>query len=331
MPLAQSQPMSRMKLLKAATLQSMHASQPSGRVPRSKDLAAALRKENLSINKPNSETNQDPSRRGAITAESLRKMSFHPQTMPKPRAPEVLPSQIEQDDGNNAMGNNVASMMGIDRPSFSSPTTSRRHRASKSHGNSKGGPWTKRLAALKSNQTNDAMKLQHPGMNRHAFDLNDPRKKAKSYTDVTILSDEECHGAVPKSWSLSASGTASSGDGSLMTVLGHIHQHGPIHRGYESPTMSTKATASKQAFAWISFTRMTARNIGLRKGMELRLYDAVLLPARRIGAEGASHNEDEMDCRFLVICTQLCEKHPGKLNPVPNLDVAAFLPATSKD
>jgi hypothetical protein len=346
--LAQSQPMSRMKILKAATLQSMHStstSQPSssrfkaGTAPRSKDLAAILRKEkNLANIKPNSET---------ITAERLRKMTFHPQTMPKPRAaPEVLTSQIEQDDDNrNAATNNSSSVVAIDRPSFSSPTTSRRHRASKSHGNSsKSGPWTKRLAALKSNQTNDAMKLQHPGMNRHgvSFDLNDPRKKAKSYTDVTVLSDHDessQQGVKPKSWSLSTNATgASSGDGSLLTVLGHIHRHAPIinHRCTESlPTSTGDTTLSEQgSFAWISFTRTTARNVGLRKGMALRLYDAVLLPVHRmVGPEQGESRDDRgtMECRFLVICTQLCEEHPGKLDPVPNFDVAAFRQATSKD
>lgn len=347
-PLAQSQQaISRMKLLKAATVQPMHVSQPNrvpkvGTVPRSKDLAASLRKENLSSHKLNSATGTttpESSGRGTITAERLRKMTYHPQSMPKPRGVDVLPSPIEGDDDghNTTMINNIAGVMAIDRPSFSSPaTSSRRHRSSKSHSNhGKTGPWTKRLAALKSTQTNDAMKLQHPGMNRHcvSFDLNDPRKRAKYFTDVTILtSDEEYHGGNPKSWSLAASGTATFGDPSLLTVLCHIHQHArSTSRGSESSSSSGEMVS--KAFAWISFTRTTARNIGLRKGIELRLYDAVLLPVRRIIAfEGGSPDpvEGEMDCRFLVICTQLCETHPGKLDPVPNFDLAT-LQTTSTD
>jgi hypothetical protein len=237
--------------------------------------------------------------------------------MPKPRNEPVSDaidvSVFDMDDHkqHRRLTNAATPVVPIDRPFLSSPTTVRRQRSSKNQ-----GPWTRLLATLKSNQAIDAMKLQHAGMNRHgvAVDLNDPRRKAKTYTDVTIVGREDCNGvALPICWSHGREGASTKNgthqhDG-LLTVLCHIHTHGAMIRG--NPT----STTISQVFAWISFTRTTARNVGLQSGLELRLYGAILVPIRRAPCRSTPH--DRQQCRFIVLCTHLCEKYPGKLDPVP--------------
>jgi len=201
----------------------------------------------------------------------------------------------------------------LHRPSFSSSTPPRRKHRSSSNKNH--GPWVKRLGTIKSKQAADALKLQHTGMNRHGlsfFDLNDPRRKAKTYTDVSILEQHDCYGvALPTCWSWDVNNnnnnTSSYGDqshdGALLTVLCYIHNHGPINRG---TPVSTKIS---KVYAWISLTRMTARNIGLQKGLELRLYDVILLPIRQGHASSHHPTTNNPQCRFILIRTQLCERH----------------------
>jgi hypothetical protein len=297
-----------MKVLRAATSRPAAGSTTLPQQRRSQDLKAALTKENLLNNTatPKHSVSKQSSER--ITTEKLRSMTFRPPGMPKNRnEPISNPNDLSFDDEDDHVP--------IQRPTFSSPPPPRRHRSSKSH-----GPWTKRLHALKSNQANDAIKLQHAGMNRHgvSFDLHDPRRKAKTYTDVTILGQEDCYGVpLPIRWQQIRDAPCTNDDQHkerLLTVLCHIHNHGAMNRG------NPASGAVSKVFAWISFTRTTARNVGLQRGLELRLYDAILLPMRSV--EYPPHTENGEHCSFIAICTQLCERHPELLDPVLHVDTS---------
>ncbi len=305
--------MSRMRLLRESIVRPRLAIPDNKKIrdaaQKRKNVSAILQRGNTSNNQQNTPVS-DELHRGSIIAEKLRNMSYRPTTMPKPQATETLSNRMDA----TADAENAFVAPALNRSSFSSPTLPGKNRSSKHH--NKGGAWTKRLAILKSNQTNDVMKLQHDGMNRHSisYDLNDPRKRANTYTDVTILSDEDCHGVNIKNWVLNQTVTSpSSGDGTLLTVSSYIHEHAPV-KG------SARESVGK-SFAWISFTRATARNVGLENGMNLRIYNAVLLPVRQGSGKTTIHGS-KTESRFLVICTQLCERHPSVVSHVPNLDTA---------
>ena len=343
----QLQAAARIKALRAATLRPSTSTTTADRrditlppalpPPRSKDWLAAFTKENRGRNN-NNNNNALASER--FTTEQLRTMSFRPRTMPQRRNEETLskPSDHDNNDDDDEVSvvdifvddnddeeetrnprlpeGTPAPTTTLQRPGvFSSPTPPRRKRTSKTH---HAGPWTKRFATIKSNQASDVLKLQHTFINRHGIsliDLNDPRRKAKTYTDVTILAQEDCHGvALPIGWTSTSNGrdaNPSNGDQhneGLRTVLCFLHNHGPMKGG--TPASATMSNTH----GWISFTRPTARSVGLRRGLTLRLYDAILLPMRR----RVEWHSDSEQCTFIAICTQLCEQHPGGtlLDPV---------------
>ena len=69
------------------------------------------------------------------------------------------------------------------------------------------GPLGKRLAVLRNALASDSARLSAFGISHNAFDLNDPRRRAKSHTDVTILGD------------------APVSEGGKLTFLGMVHMH----------------------------------------------------------------------------------------------------------
>ena len=289
---------------------------------------------NLTSN-PNRSASKSALSSERFTTEQLRTMSFRPRTMPKCRNDESISKTsddvsvvdlVDEDndyesprplvlllpDGSatTPTTNPAVTMAFVPRPAFSSTNTPpRRRRMSKTPA---GGPWTKRFAAIKANQASDVLKLQHTFLNRQQgisfIDLNDPRRKAKTFTDVTILAQKDCHGvALPViGWGTSSSRDINNSNSDqhnegLWTVLCYLHNHGPMTGG--KPASATMSNAH----GWISFTRTTARSVGLQKGLQLRLYDAVLLPMGRAmewNSDGAEQGT------FIAICTQLCERHP---------------------
>lgn len=302
-----------------------------------------VRKENvsnISNHTPRHEKSGMPSN---ITAKALRTMNFRPSTMPKARKTTMLSSsQIEGDDDDDTEGRaggtpygpstNMSSSMLLDRSSFSPHASSSAPRRSHQHCSSKKGsklgPWSERLAMLQSHQSSNAMKLQHAGLNRFGvvcLDVNDPRKKAQSYTDVTILDtqkDTTSSGGGVKSM-IGTTNEASSSSQLVWTLPCFLHQHAA------TSDSGLGGDAVQNVLAWFSITPTTARNVGLQKGMVLRVYDAILLPL--LVSEDEPNHEDKLESRFLVICTQVCERlHPEKVNPVPD-SIAKIFEAKSKD
>jgi hypothetical protein len=69
------------------------------------------------------------------------------------------------------------------------------------------GPLATRLSAIRDALSNDSLRLnsgQYPFASHTSFDLNDPRKRARSYTDMTILSEPVHRGMIIPKWPHSA-------------------------------------------------------------------------------------------------------------------------------
>jgi hypothetical protein len=172
----------------------------------------------------------------------------------------------------------------------SPPPQGRRRRGRKTS-----GTLGKKLEALQSARSNDALRLQNQAFLRHnTFDMNDPRKRAKSQTDVTIVGDcARPYGAA---------------EDSKFTVLTYVHSH----RQKDRPE---SAAALEHELAWATFTFATARNINLQKGKQVRLYNAIFIPCQQhatmdgLAIETLKSNV----CERILIATWLCETHPGGL------------------
>lgn len=174
----------------------------------------------------------------------------------------------------------------------------------------KAGPLMKRLKALKSAVDGDTIRFQS-GMYPFAqsanrrFDLSDPRNRAASYVDVSIVCE-------PVPWD----------EHERITALGFIHK---------SAKVTTKANTSNSigsvvdsgCFAWITFTYDTAREQNVRKGSKLRIYNTVAIPSSSsIQVRGFGIENDatvEQRCDHTILCTQLCEAYPDTLPALPDV------------
>lgn len=166
----------------------------------------------------------------------------------------------------------------------------------------KAGPLSKRLKVLRDAVKGDSVRFQcgqYPFSAKVAFDMNDPRNRAKSYMDVTVMADS-CPWAKDSSQRL--------------TVLAYIHTHEPT----TTTTQTQQAAAVDAAFdckkcmAWLCFSFETAREQNLRIGSELRIYNAVVIPV-------ASKIDATYHVDFIVLCTQLCEPYPALLPKLPEV------------
>lgn len=181
-------------------------------------------------------------------------------------------------------------------PDFSSPPP-KRMRGSKKKLSS--GVWTRRLASIQNARSNASIRLQNKAFRENnPFDLNDPRKQAKSSMDLTIVGD--CSGHWAPNLAVDAK----------VTVLGYIHRYGLIEN---------ERLIHDNEFAWVSFPLTAARSVGLKRGLQLRLYDGVVIRCRQKAtidekiAKGYRTNE----CCHLVVCTHLCEPYPAELESLP--------------
>jgi hypothetical protein len=156
------------------------------------------------------------------------------------------------------------------------------------------------------------------------LDVSDPRKRAKTYTDVTIL------GQYGGPW-------MNVPEDTKITVLGYAHRHiqqcidESHHRSntalhLQHQKQEDTKTISNDFFAWFTFTLATARRIELQQGCKLRIYNAIILPCRLpvvldIPPSSAFFLENNIEidstssgtttarcCERTVICTHLCER-----------------------
>jgi hypothetical protein len=168
-------------------------------------------------------------------------------------------------------------------PTFASPPTKRR----------KVGTLTNRLRAVRSGILGDMIRFQsgqYPFQKKmSAFDMNDPRGRAKSYMDITLLRDATKFGSEPS-------------NNQMLKALAYVHQH--VVQG------SCSAQALTHRLVWVIFGKDADRSHGLRATLALRIYNAVTV-------------ELQSPLEWTVVCTDLCERYPvdvlGKLPAIPLL------------
>jgi hypothetical protein len=189
---------------------------------------------------------------------------------------------------------------------------------------SKLGPLGNRLKLLRDSLKGDCIRFQsgqYPpngrksmqGIGRPTFgqDQNDPRRRASSHVDVTIL--------IP---SLALKKQLDR----LIVSLGYIHC---ISQRNPTVELDLNNGMKKTGLAWIMFTHDTAREQNIMKGSELRVYNTVWIPildhCRYLTKMPAGSSESmamaaKTVC-WLITCTQLCEHYPSTVLPaLPNVE-----------
>lgn len=174
----------------------------------------------------------------------------------------------------------------------------------------KAGPLMKRLRALRSAVDGDTIRFQS-GMYPFAqsanrrFDLSDPRNRAASYMDVSIVCE-------PVPWD----------EHERITTLGFIHNSVQQVSSRRASNDHDNLIESGR-FAWLCFTYVTAREQNVRKGSKLRIYNAVCIPSSSaIQVDGYGFENGVVKdscCDHMILCTQLCEAYPDSLPALPDV------------
>lgn len=152
------------------------------------------------------------------------------------------------------------------------------------------GTLAKRLKTLRDSSIGDSIRLQsgqYP-FGAKSTDWNDPRSRASSYLDVTIIGEAKCWENDPKK----------------LTTLAYVHRYCTVK---ESSTLPTKG------FVWLCLTHEMARMQSVRVGLSLRIYNAVVVPWN----EASTPHALSYNIQHIVFDTQLCEPYPDTLPPLP--------------
>jgi len=169
------------------------------------------------------------------------------------------------------------------------------------------GKWGRRLLSLRNSRYSDSLRLRQPVSNRS---VNDPRRRAKSTMDVTIL------GHYDGPW-------VNLPEHFPVTVLGYLHCHTRHEKGSatdQEGCMQTRHQGKREdtvvregVFAWFTFTLSTARNISLERGCRLKILNALVLPCPVVTelnfpASFKLEPDEKPHCQSIVICTEVCER-----------------------
>jgi hypothetical protein len=152
------------------------------------------------------------------------------------------------------------------------------------------GTLAKRLKTLRDSSIGDSIRLQsgqYP-FGAKSTNWNDPRSRASSYLDVTIIGEAKCWENDPKK----------------LTTLAYVHRYCTVK---ESSTLPTKG------FVWLCLTHEMARMQSVRVGLSLRIYNAVVVPWN----EASTPHALSYNIQHIVFDTQLCEPYPDTLPPLP--------------
>ena len=205
-------------------------------------------------------------------------------------------------------------------PLRSPPSPSRARKGSRSRATSSAaGALSKRLSAIRDGIKGDTVRFQsgqYP-FSMSSLDMNDPRNRAKTYMDVTIL------------------GNSMDRQQQRVTLLGFVHTFAykavavaaaASKVESEEASSSTPTNLQPNSLAWICFTYETAREKKVGVGSQLRIYNAVPVPL----TVSLVHNDDEnknrlsasphSNVKWIVLCTSLCENYPSCLPKLPNVE-----------
>lgn len=162
------------------------------------------------------------------------------------------------------------------------------------------GRLCKRLQSLRDTVRGDKIRFQsgqYP-FSVASLDMNDPRNRATSELDVTLL---ETSGM-------------SNRESQKVLMLGFVHHA----TGGLSHLMSQ--------FSWICFACDTARELTLQNGSQLRIYNAVSMELS--GPLCCSPSSQYPTIKWTILATTLCEPYPTELPQLP--DAPAILSGQRK-
>lgn len=159
------------------------------------------------------------------------------------------------------------------------------------------------------------------------FDLCDPRNRATSYMDVTLLA--EWKASSRKSPVTASRGRSQQSANNNATVFGYIHEHNIFPSRNVLASKQASLTASpdnthRGVFAWFCISEDTMQEHNLQQndpqGYQLRIYNAITISVPPTGATRSPDNETNQSLRqHTVLCTQFCEPYPthvlGPLQP----------------
>jgi hypothetical protein len=150
-----------------------------------------------------------------------------------------------------------------------------------------------RLQKIRNDILGDTIRFQsgqYPFREKKSlFDLNDPRSRARSSMDLTILSDAEQFDHV-------------QGTGKQLVALCYLHEHLVSVDGTES------AIYPRAVPVWSVFHGESVRTLNLRRGSAVRIYDGIPVAMAD-------------PCQWIIICSELIELYPailGDLTPSPS-------------
>lgn len=200
-----------------------------------------------------------------------------------------------------AIGGAVSSAnsgVNFDYHSSPNPNMGRRRRSKACN-----GPWVRRLTSLQTMRGNDSFRLQNEVFARRTVvDVNDPRKRANTYVDVTLVGQYDGPWVdLPEDYKI--------------TLLGYAHRH--VQKKKTGMQQRQPVTfLSEGTLSWFTFTLTTARNVSLHQSRFLRIYNPVILPCPSTKVLNIPWPHSRVDgnvnldgyCATHVICTHLCER-----------------------
>lgn len=225
-------------------------------------------------------------------------------TNPRAARSEEEETEAVEDAGGAGSDDNV-----FPNPLLGSPSPSRARGRPKTSA-APLGPLSKRLNAIRDGVRGDTVRFQsgqYP-FSVSSLDMNDPRNRAKTFMDVTILGNSMEHQL------------------QRVTLLGVVHKfvQKTAKSKVETETTASSSTMSDlhpNTLAWICMAYETAREKKVGARSQLRIYNAVPVPL----TVALVHEESEMknrsshpvDVKWIVLCTSLCESYPSCLPKLP--------------
>lgn len=153
------------------------------------------------------------------------------------------------------------------------------------------GRLCKRLQSIRDTTRGDKIRFQsgqYP-FSVMSVDMNDPRNRATSVVDVTLLETSY----------------QSNREGHKVLMLGFVHH----------ATGSLSNLVSQ--YSWICFSCDTAREQVMTNGTQLRVYNAVSMGlSKPLFGSHASHLPT---IEWLILATTLCEPYPNELPKLPDV------------
>ena len=194
------------------------------------------------------------------------------------------------------------------------------------------GPFSRMLHSIRASSEADRARFhsgnypyRHPDKRRH--DVNDPRNRAETIMDVTVMSHP-----------------APIGSGESASIVAYVHQHVKNDTKIQTMRMPGRSrrfrhVASElrsdddadadagidtndddddssrlmetEGYALVCFTRDLFVDLGIEVGSKIRIYNAQI-----INREVVSSGSGEIQGRPVVVCTNLCEVYPSELPPL---------------